>query len=310
MAPKTILGIKPEQLSRNEKRRRIAFFVKLLGYAILLVLLVAYTGSIKETTFFGKVVTAALFYLTGHLIVTLSRMVIVNLYIRKHKLKKEMRNNFILGIDRVATVINSLIFIIAALSLFEVSLAQLFTGISIVAAAIAILSKDYISNMINGLIIMFSDQLSLGDYVRIGEHKGKITDITLLNIHIVNDDEDLVYIPNNMVFNSDVVNFSKQKIKKATIEFEIGADKANRLHGLENYLKENLRDYSGSIKKDSYTLKVAKITKDMIQLKYQFVFQKENRETEKKIRRELPRKVIDFFRISEEETAPTGVLNQ
>lgn len=301
MTAKSILGIRPEKLSKSEIRRRIVFLLKLSGYVILLAFLLTYNDSIEGETFFGKLITAALFYLTGHLIVALSRMLIVNLYLRKRRLKEGSRNNFILGIDRVAVVINSLIFLIAVLSLFEVSLTQLFTGISIVAAAIAILSKDYISNMINGLIIMFSDQLSLNDYVKIGEHKGRIADITLLNIHLVNDDEDLVYIPNSMVFNSDVVNFSKQKIRKATIEFEIAARDGSRLPELEKYLKENLDDYSGYIKKESHTLKVARMTKDAIYLKYQFVFQKENREIEKQARRELPRKVIDFFRLQGKE---------
>lgn len=301
MTAKSILGIKPEQLSKSEIRRRVFFILKLSGYVILLTLLFAYNDAVKGETFLGKVATAALFYLTGHLVVALSRMLIVNLYLRKRRLKEGVRNNFILGVDRVAAVINSLIFLIAVLSLFEISIAQLFTGISIVAAAIAILSKDYISNMINGLIIMFSDQLSLNDYVKIGDHKGRIADITLLNIQLVNDDEDTVFIPNNMVFNADVVNFSKQKIRKATIEFEIPARESSRLPGLEQYLKDNLENYAGYVKKDSQTLKVSKITKDSISLKYQFVFQKENRDVEKRARRELTRKVLEFFRLEEKE---------
>jgi small-conductance mechanosensitive channel len=239
--------------------------------------------------------------LTGHLIVALSRLVIVSLYIRKHKLNDEIRNNFILGIDRVAAVINTLILIIAVLSLFEVSLPQLFTGISIVAAAVAILSKDYISNMINGLIIMFSNQLSLNDYVKIGDNKGMITDITLLNIHLVNDDEDLVYIPNNMVLNTDVVNYTKQLIKKATIEFDISTRQRNLIFELEDYLRESMEAYAGYLKNESQVLKIYKINKDSIQLKYQFIFLKEDREIERQIRRMVPRKVIEFLRMKEEE---------
>src|SRR5690606_13248010 len=97
---------------------------------------------------YAKIINAALFYITGHLIISVSRMVIANLYLRKHKQKRNLRSNSLLGIDRLANVVSALLFIIAALSLFNISLVQLFTGMSIVAAAIAILSKDYISNMI------------------------------------------------------------------------------------------------------------------------------------------------------------------
>ncbi len=292
MTRNPILGT--ENISKLERKRKIIFFLKVTAYLVILFLLIEYADNIEEESYLGRFTGALVLYLTGHLIVALSRMVIVNLYIRKHKLKREIKNNFILGIGRVANVINSLILIIAILSMFNVSLPQLFTGMSIVAAAVAILSKDYISNMINGLIIMFSDQLSLNDYVKIGDNKGTITDITLLNTHIVNDDEDLVYIPNSVVLTTDVINYTKQKVKKTTIEFELGADKATYVMQLEEFLKKNLTQYTSQLKKNSQVLKINKISKDHIQLKYQFIFDKKNREAERQIRKLVLRKVIEF----------------
>ncbi|MCU0440754.1 MAG: mechanosensitive ion channel family protein, partial [Raineya sp.] len=72
----------------------------------------------------------------------------------------------------------------------------------------------YVTNMINGLIIMFSDRLSLGDHIKVLDQEGKILDITLINIIIQNEDNDMVLIPNSVIFTSLIVNQSKQNIKK------------------------------------------------------------------------------------------------
>src|SRR5690606_11041092 len=144
----------------------------------------------------------------------------VRLYLRK-KSHDPMRSNFVLGINRIAEILNVGIFIISFMLLFGRDPLEFFTSITIVAAAIAIVSKDYITNMINGLIIMFSDQLTLGDIIRIGDQEGKITDVTLLNIVLTNEDSDLVMVPNNLLLTAQVVNHSKQHIKKLTFEFDM-----------------------------------------------------------------------------------------
>jgi len=286
--------INKEKLKHQETRKRFYFIFKLL----LLVFLLFFQNDVIEFiklrfTDDTAFLNAFFIYLTGHLIIAFSRLILVNFYIRKHKLKENVKNNFIIGINRIAEVLSAIILLLAIFTLFDIDLVKFFTGISVVAAAIAILSKDYFSNMINGFIIMFSDQLSVNDYVKIGEHKGKIVDITFLNIHLVNEDEDLIYIPNSTIFTNDIVNFSKQAVKKVTIDFEIKPDQIFLLQQLENQLIEALSDWELYIKKGSYITKVGKITKDVIQVKFQFILKKENREIEKQIRRLLPRKIVE-----------------
>ena len=60
----------------------------------------------------------------------------------------------------------------------------------------------------DGLFLLFEDQILQGDYVKIGDNKGRITDITFQNVVVVNDLGDVVFIPNNSVFTREVINFS------------------------------------------------------------------------------------------------------
>ncbi|MBP6810507.1 MAG: mechanosensitive ion channel, partial [Saprospiraceae bacterium] len=176
-------------------------------------------------------------------------------YRRRHKIKRD--DNFIIGVGQIYLLLLVVGLVVGLLSLFRIDVRQLFTSLSIVFAGIAILTKDYISNMINGMIITFSGQLSIGDNVRIGLHRGKITDITLQNIHLLNDDDDMIYIPNSLLLISEVVNYTNRDIKRTSIEFEIDLKHLKNVEELEQILIETLSPFQDLIKPESHYLRVA-----------------------------------------------------
>lgn len=198
----------------TNRRERIIFIVKLLIYSGIVYFNLEHPAFYDNFPWLFKITNALSFFLGANILISVAWLVILSWYTRRHRTKPLEKDNFILGINRITSVLNTLFFLLAIPIFFGKDLMQLITSITIVAAAIALLTKDYISNMINGLIVMFSDQLSLGDQVRIGEFRGKIMDITLINLVLQNDDDDIVIIPNSVVFTSIIVNQSKQNIKK------------------------------------------------------------------------------------------------
>src|SRR5688500_11711468 len=108
------------------------------------------------------------------------------LFIYKKRNTTKGKDNFVIGINTITYLLSSIIIVIAVLVILRVNVRGLFTSISIIAAAIAIISKDYISNAINGMILMFNNQITIGDYIRIGTNEGKITHISLMNIQLTN----------------------------------------------------------------------------------------------------------------------------
>ena len=193
----------------NERKKRIIFVLKVLAYFTFLVL--QETIEPDKNLLFSKlynIVDAFAFLLSGNILVSLGRIFLVRFYLRKKK-TNSLHSNFVLGINRIASLLNVIILLIAIMVFFDIDPKEFLSSITIVAAAIALLSRDYIINMLNGLIIMFSDQITLGDYIKVGEHQGKIKDITLLNIVLINDDYDLVMVPNSLILTANVVNYSR-----------------------------------------------------------------------------------------------------
>lgn len=293
MVNKSISKEAPVQsVQEKEGRKRLIFFLKLLLFIAIIYIRVRFPGITKDYALSSDIIDAVLFYITAHMIISFSRLFLVYLYLRRSGRPQEFRDNFILGISQIANILSFVALIFAIFKLFDIDAREFFTSISIVAAAIAIISKDYISNMINGMIFMFSDQLSLEDYVKIGSHKGKIVNITLLNIHLLNDDDDLVYIPNNSVISSDIINYTKRNIKKVTIEFELNEKHIKDYESLTQQFGLVLKPHQKMIKDGSPVLKVISIHKDAINFKYQFLLTKRNRELERDIRRKINEIII------------------
>lgn len=179
--------------------------------------------------------------------------------------------------------------------LFDISIKELFTSLSIIAAAIAIIAKDYVSNVISGMVLTFSDQLSINDYVKIEDFKGRIIDITLINLHLLSDDDDLIYIPNNLAFSTKIVNYTKIAIKKTSIEFQLDTRNLSSIEELEQKLITSLADYDQYIRPSSYNLKVNELQKNAISFKFQYILSEPDRELEKEIRKKTIRRILTIL---------------
>jgi len=231
--------------------------------------------------------SALIVFLGPSVAVSFLRLIIIYWYIRKHQLKPNIKDNFILGINRIVSILNTAFGAVAFMIFLGIKPLEFLTSITIVAAAIAIIFKDYITNMINGLIIMFSDRLSLGDHIRVQDTEGKILDITLINVILQNEDNDMVIIPNSVIFSSVIINQSKQNIKKLSIEFELPLQLGLSPEYLERYLEKAVAGFSDYIVSGGLTIKTLAISKDVARFKVQVLLNNYDKLKEREIRRAL-----------------------
>jgi len=233
-------------------------------------------------------------FLTGSILIAIGRFILIVIYRRRNKKNNRVRGNYILGINQIATLLNIVFAILGLMIAFGINPKEFLTSITIVAMAIALLFRDYITNMISGLLIMFSDQFTIGDTVRIGEHQGKIMDITLANIMVKNDDDDVVLIPNNTAFTTNIINQSLQNSRKLTIEFELPLASSRRNEALEDDISKALLQYGSDVVSGSFQLRVVGIGKDFVQYKLQFSTTKKDTRLRRQLRNDLYQRIIAF----------------
>ena len=214
-------------------------------------------------------------------------------YLRR-KGPESSNDNVVVGLQNVYYIIVT-IYTIVTIASFWVDVWKFLTSLTVVAAAIAIVAKDYLSEIISGFIITFFRFVRINDYIKVGEEKGKIIDITLTKIAMLNDDDDVIYIPNNKVYTSEIINYTLRELKKVNIEFETPVDVVGRIDDLERDLIHELNEFDHLIVKDSYWLKVVDVKRTHLSFKFSYVLKQLNRDHEFQIRKKTVRKVVDFI---------------
>lgn len=229
---------------------------------------------------------------------------------RKH-LPYNKKDNVTLGLSNISIMVIAIYGLISFFELIGLKAGQIFTSLSIVAAAFAILSKDFMADIISGIVISFSKEITIDDYVKIGEYRGKIIDINIAKIALLNEDDDIVFMPNSTVFTADIINYTKKQIKKTSIDFEVPTASISTIEDLEEQLILSLSEYHHLIEPNSYNVRVVHIRKDFLVLKFQYSLIQFSRELERQIKRKAVRYIVRNINMSRlKENAREEVENE
>lgn len=280
----------------KENVRKTYFAVKLI---LLIILQIFYAGDTIIAPFLEKyeiinhIVRALIFLLSANLIFSLGRIITLRIYLQQRE-ETKVQPNFMLGIDRIEFLLNLIAILISLMLAFGIQPLEFLTSITIVAAAIALLTKDYITNIVNGLIMMFSDQLEIGDKIQIGRHTGFIRDITLINLILKNDAGEIILIPNTMALAADVVNFSKNNTHQVIFDAEIISKNEIHLNQLEEALQQILVQYPDVVVKEGAQLNILERKTENLLIRYQFPIKSGEKPTEILVKKALNQAFIDW----------------
>lgn len=273
-------------------------FKYILRFLLLFFLLFAKQEVIGYESFLGKaypILKSSINFLILLVGINIVTAFLLMVYRIRKKLAYKYTDNVIVGVNNIYYIIVTIGVIIMLLGFWGIDVSKLLTSLSIVAAALAIISKEFVASIISGIIISFSNDINIDDYVKIGINKGKILDITLTKTIMLNEDDDIIFIPNDKVYLSEIINYTRRDIKKVSIDFELDLIYLDSLNSLESALKENLKEYSHLIESNTLSLKIVDIHKDYLLFKFQFKLKEINRETEKLIRKKTVRIIVDII---------------
>jgi len=268
---------------------------------LLIILLVMFLDSETPINYLSKGVTVGIrllgrffiFVMAGDLL----RRFFIWAYSRKHKQSHRVKNNFQFGINNIAKFIFGLGIIITIFGFFGIDFKSLVTSLSIIAAAIAIISKEYINDFIVGLYFSFSKDIEINDYIQLENIKGKVIEIQMLKIKILNDDDDLIIIPNSKAYNTEIINYTKRDIRSLSIDFQIDINTIKSIEHLEEELIASLQNFSEYLEPNSFNLKIVEMKKDAIDLKFQYTLKHLDRELQKRIRKKTVRQIFNSISI-------------
>ncbi|MBI2259545.1 MAG: mechanosensitive ion channel [Flavobacteriia bacterium] len=139
-----------------------------------------------------------------------------NRTIRKIREKFNVSKDRVTMIFKITKLINSLIALIFIITIWGVDKKELlvfFTSIITVIGIAFFASWSFLSNITAGIILFFSDQCRIGEDIKIVDKdfyiSGKIVNISFFFIHLINEQNEKIYVPNSIALQKSIVVLKK-----------------------------------------------------------------------------------------------------
>ncbi len=157
---------------------------------------------------------------------------------------------FFKDLIRVVIIIIGVLFIIKFSLKFNIS--NLFTGLSIVGAALALSARESLENLIASFIIFFDKPFKTGDSVKVNNYSGIVERIGLRSTRLRTPEKSMVTVPNKQMVDSIVDNWTMRDVIRNEIKTLLSpntpsGDLQKAIQGIEEILsgkKEKVDSYS------------------------------------------------------------------
>jgi small conductance mechanosensitive channel len=146
-------------------------------------------------------------------------------------------NTLVKLLENVISYVTYFVAFIMILEVVHIDVRALLAGAGIVGLAVGFGAQNLVRDIITGFFIIFEDQFSVGDYVRIGTFEGHVEEIGLRTTKIKSWTGELNILPNGSII--EVTNFSIHNsiaIVDVSIAYEGEIEKA------ESVIKELLAE--------------------------------------------------------------------
>ena len=111
---------------------------------------------------------------------------------------------------RIASVLIWIIGLVIAYPYIPGSDSEAFKGISVLAGVmISLGSTGLVNQVMSGFVVLYSGAVRSGEFARVGDVEGTITEIGLLSTKVLTAKNEYVTVPNAVLIGKDTINYSR-----------------------------------------------------------------------------------------------------
>jgi small conductance mechanosensitive channel len=141
-------------------------------------------------------------------------------------------------LDNVLSYVIYFIAIMMILSVLGIDVKALLAGAGIVGLAIGFGAQSLVKDILSGFFIIFEDQFSVGDHIRVGEFEGDVETIGLRTTKIKSWTGELHILPNGSI--TQVTNFS---LNNSVIAIDVSIAYEEDIERAERVIQELLEKF-------------------------------------------------------------------
>ncbi len=116
------------------------------------------------------------------------------------------------------------IVVIITLSSLGIAVSSLVATLSVVGVAFSLAIQGFLSNVFGGIQIISNKPFQIGDFVEAGGESGTVREVGLFYTKLDTPDKKLIQIPNSLVANDNIINYSNAKNRRVDISISASYD--------------------------------------------------------------------------------------
>lgn len=280
-----------KSLSVSTYRKRIF----ILSILLLAVLLLTPQLSFKITfplPYTVEVLRLITFVTVTNVLASTIRIFIVSNHRKRRGITNKEKDNFTVGLNALVNATTAFSTIVFFFIVFNVEFRSFLNSIALFGVALTLIFIDFIKNFLYGLAMMFSADYEIGDYIQVGEMpKGVILTLTFSNVQLKTESGDMLYIPNAVIRSHEVVNFSKLKPKRITVDFSLLRSQLQSVSKFEKDLQQFLQTaFPNTFDASKISIEILETDKDEII----FLLEAPTKKASLKLKEELNKAVQKF----------------
>jgi len=132
----------------------------------------------------------------------------------KNKFDKNMEDSVLQFFLKIARVIIYVIAGFIVITELGVNLNGLVAGLGLSGVIITLAAQDTAKNLLGGLVIFLDKPFIVGDWIQVEEYEGTVEDITFRSTRVRTFENCIVNIPNSIIANSSIINWSKMEKRR------------------------------------------------------------------------------------------------
>ncbi|UAJ74213.1 mechanosensitive ion channel family protein [Synechocystis sp. PCC 7339] len=157
---------------------------------------------------------------------------------------------------------------VIALTILGLDFATLLGTLGLTSVAIGFSLKDILSNYISGVILLAARPFRIQDQIVVGDYEGTVVQIQLRATTMRTYDGRLVYIPNQVVFQSSIINNTASPMRRSDVM--VGVDYDSDLNQVKTLIEEVFRSIEGIQLEPAPMILVHELAASTINLKVRF----------------------------------------
>ena len=161
---------------------------------------------------FLKVISIAVLVIACFVAVKLL-LVLFDKFVKKSKLDPIIRKILRIAVKALLLFVA----VVIILGSIGISVTSLIAALSVVGVAFSLAIQGFLSNVFGGLQIISNKPFHIGDYVDAGGESGTVREVGLFYTKLYTPDKKLVQIPNSVIANSNITNYSSAKNRRVDI---------------------------------------------------------------------------------------------